>query len=74
MKLRHLDPEKAKSMDIKRIPMDKATFDTMHAADRMAKDKLAEGIAGFSKALVHLEEMLAKRITELEEEHATAAV
>src|SRR5580698_7303129 len=47
---RHLDPEKAKEMAIERIPMDRATFDKMHAADRMASDKLAEGIAGFSKA------------------------
>lgn len=72
--VRKLDPEKAKSMDIQRIPMDRATFDKMHAADRMASDKLSEGIAGFSKALVHLEEMLAKRITELEEESVAAAV
>ncbi len=64
--VRNLDPEKAKSMDIERITIDRATFDKMHAVDRMANDKLAEGIAGFSKALVHLEEMLAKRITELE--------
>jgi len=70
---RKLDPEKAKSMDIQRIPIDRATFDKMHAADRMANDKLAEGIAGFSKALVHLEEMLAKRLTEIEEEHAVAS-
>jgi len=69
---RHLDPEKAKTLDIQRIPMDRATFDKMHAADRMAHDKLSEGIAGFSKALVHLEEMLAKRITELEEEPVAA--
>src|ERR1700722_7649329 len=62
---RHLDPEKAKSMDIQRIPMDRATFDKMHAEDRMAHDKLAEGIEGFSKALVNLETMLAHRITEL---------
>src|SRR5579884_2999218 len=60
---RKLDPEKAKSMDIQRIPMDRATFDKMHAADRMASDKLSEGIAGFSKALVNLETMLAHRIT-----------
>src|SRR5580700_7464602 len=65
---RHLDPAKAKDMDIQRIPMDKATFDRMHAADRMAHDKLAEGIAGFSKALVNLETILAHRITELEEQ------
>src|SRR3984885_1277349 len=65
---RHLDPEKAKAMDIQKIPMDRATFDRMHAADRMASDKLAEGLAGFSKALVNLETMLARRIAELEEQ------
>jgi transaldolase len=69
---RKLDPEKAKTMDIQRIPMDRATFDRMHAADRMASDKLTEGIAGFSKALVNLETMLAHRITELEEEAVPA--
>ncbi len=65
---RKLDPAKAKEADIRKIPMDRATFDKMHAADRMANDKLAEGIAGFSKALVNLETMLAHRITELEEQ------
>jgi transaldolase len=65
---RHLDPEKAKTMDIEKITIDHATFDKMHASDRMAHDKLAEGIAGFSKALVNLETMLAHRITELEEQ------
>jgi transaldolase len=64
---RKLDPEKAKAMDIKRITIDRATFDKMHAADRMANDKLAEGIAGFSKSLANLETMLARRITELEQ-------
>jgi transaldolase len=63
---RMLDPTAAKTMDIPKLNMDKATFDKMHAADRMATDKLAEGIAGFSKALEHLEAVLAKRITELE--------
>jgi transaldolase len=38
----------------------------MHAADRMANDKLREGIEGFSKALVQLEQLLAKRLSELE--------
>ena len=46
--------------------MDKATFDRMHAADRMATDKLKEGIEGFSAALVKLETLLAKRLAELE--------
>jgi transaldolase len=63
---RKLDPAKAAALDIQKIPMDRATFDSMHAADRMAHDKLAEGIVGFSKALENLESLLAKRITELE--------
>ena len=33
----------------------------MHAEDKMASDKLKEGIEGFSKALEDLEKMLAKR-------------
>jgi transaldolase len=63
---RKLDPEKAKSMQIEKIPMDEATFVRMHAEDRMAHDKLKEGIDGFSKALVNLEGLLAKRLAELE--------
>ena len=63
---RKLDPGKAKTLDIQKIPMDRATFDQMHAKDRMATDKLKEGIEGFSKALENLEKILAKRITELD--------
>ena len=70
---RKLDPEKAKSMNIERIPMDKATFDKMHEADRMAHDKLKEGIEGFSKALEKLEVMLAKRLSEIEQPAAAGA-
>ncbi len=64
---RKLSAEAAKSMQIDRIAMDKATFDKMHAADRMASDKLKEGIEGFSAALVKLETLLAKRLAELEQ-------
>jgi transaldolase len=63
---RKLDPEVAKTMVIVKIDVDKATFDAMHAADRMATDKLKEGIEGFSAALVKLESLLAKRLAELE--------
>jgi len=63
---RKLDPEKAKSMNIDRMHIDKATFDKMHAADRMAHDKLKEGIEGFTKALEQLEQLLASRLAELE--------
>jgi transaldolase len=60
-----LDPAKAKSMDIERIHMDKETFERMHKEDRMAHDKLKEGIEGFSKSLEELEQVLAKRLSEL---------
>lgn len=64
---RRLDPKHAASQDIEKLSLDKATFDKMHAADRMASDKLEEGIVGFSKALVSLEELLAERLTQLED-------
>jgi len=63
---RKLDPEAAKAMHIERIPMDKDIFEIMHHADRMATDKLKEGIEGFSAALVKLEALLAKRLAEIE--------
>jgi transaldolase len=64
---RKLDPASAQKMDIQKIPMDKATFDKMHAADRMATDKLKEGIEGFSKAIVDLEAVLEKRLSDISE-------
>jgi transaldolase len=70
---RKLDPEAAQSLDIKKIVVDKPAFDRMHAADRMATDKLKEGIEGFSAALVKLETLLAARLTEIEA-HAPATV
>ena len=63
---RKLDPEMAKSLHIEKIAMDEATFERMHAEDRMAHDKLKEGIEGFSDALVKLETLLANRLAKLE--------
>jgi transaldolase len=62
---RKLDPAHAATLNIEKIPMDKATFDKMHAEDRMAHDKLKEGIEGFSKALEDLEKLLAARLAEI---------
>ncbi len=62
---RKLDPAKSQSMTIERLTIDKATFDKMHAADRMASDKLKEGIDGFSKALEDLEKLLETRLSEI---------
>ncbi|MDW5265805.1 MULTISPECIES: transaldolase [Acidobacteriaceae] len=64
---RKLDAAKAKDLKIEKITIDKATFDKMHAEDRMANDKLKEGIDGFSKALEGLEELLAKHLSELKQ-------
>jgi len=63
---RKLSADNAASSDIEKINMDKATFEAMHAEDRMATEKLAEGIDGFAKALETLEELLANRLAEIE--------
>ncbi|WP_437624924.1 transaldolase [Sorangium sp. So ce1151] len=59
---RKLDPEAARAMNIEKITMDEATFRAMHTADRMASDKLSEGIDGFAKALASLEVLLRERL------------
>jgi transaldolase len=69
---RKLDPAKAKDMKIDQIPMDQATFEKMHAADRMAHDKLKEGIENFSKSLEDLEKLLANRLAQLEQKELAA--
>jgi len=63
---RKLDPEAARAMGIEKIVVDKAAFDALHAADRMATGKLKEGIEGFSAALVKLEGLLAQRLAALD--------
>ena len=59
---RKLDAGTAKSMKIDKIAMDEKVFRAMHDKDRMAKEKLDEGISGFSKALVALEKQLTERL------------
>jgi len=61
---RKLDPEKAKQSDAERITVDKAAFDKMHTADEMSSFKLQEGIDGFTKSLVELEELIKKRLAQ----------
>jgi transaldolase len=48
-------------MDLPKVSIDEAGFRAAHDADRMASDKLAEGISGFSKAIVALEKLLGER-------------
>jgi transaldolase len=60
-----LDPAYSKTLAIEKLTIDKAKFEEMHAADKMAHDKLKEGIEGFSKALEDLEKLLADRLKTL---------
>jgi len=62
---RKLEPVAPRTMDIERIEMSEEVFRRMHEEDRMANDKLAEGIEGFSKSLVELEGLLGRRLAEL---------
>jgi len=62
---RKLDADAARAMPIEKIAIDEATFRRMHEQDEMAKDKLAEGIDGFTKALVALEKQLGERLDQL---------
>ena len=70
---RKLDPEKAKGMKIDKIKVDEAAFRKMHAEDKMASDKLEEGIQGFTKAMVQLEKLLGDRLEALGSPERAAA-
>jgi transaldolase len=59
---RKLDPGTANAKGEAKIHVDKATFEKMHNEDRMAFDKLKEGIEGFSKAITDLENELKPRL------------
>lgn len=69
---RKLCPEMALTMDIEQITVDKAIFEKMHSEDKMASEKLEEGIIGFTKALETLEQLLAARLTRLEGDKSLA--
>jgi len=70
---RKLDPERARTTAVDRIAMDEGVFRRMHSADKMASDKLEEGIAGFTKAIVTLETLLGSRLDALASPERSAA-
>ena len=49
-----------------KVELDREGFDAFMSEDRMATDKLGEGIKGFSKAIETLEQQLAHRLAEVE--------
>ncbi|MDB4575539.1 transaldolase [bacterium] len=67
--IRHLDAEKAKSMDIQTIAMHESAFRWMMNEDAMATEKLAEGIRNFAKDAAKLEAFACQKC---EDAHAGA--
>jgi len=61
---RKLDVASARALYHDRIPVDEARFRAMHEENRMAKDKLHQGIEDFSKAIVAAEQLLAQRLVQ----------
>ena len=63
--MRKLDPANLASV-AEQMHVDQERFVSMMAEDRMATDKLSEGIKGFSKAIETLEQQLAHRLAQIE--------
>lgn len=59
---RKLDPDKAKSSDIQRLPLDEKTFRFLFSEDAMATEKTAEGIRKFAADIVKLEKGIAAKV------------
>jgi transaldolase len=62
---RKLSIDKSQAMTIEEITVDKSTFDRMHSENRMATEKLSEGINSFIDAQKTLEEQLSERVNAL---------
>ena len=69
---RKLDARNPGVEPIEKLTVDRATFQRMMTEDRMADEKLAEGIRGFSKAIEALEAQLGHRLAVIEGEAAFA--
>ena len=63
-----LDAAKAKEMDIPKVDMTESNFRWMMNEDAMATEKLAEGIRGFAKDIVKLEEVVQAKINATKKE------
>lgn len=57
-----LDAANAQAMDIPKVEMTESNFRWMMNEDAMATEKLAEGIRGFAKDIVKLEEIVQAKI------------
>ncbi|XP_060734782.1 transaldolase [Tachysurus vachellii] len=57
-----LTPEKAKACDLEKIHLDEKTFRWLHNEDRMAVEKLSDGIRKFAADAVKLEGMIKEKM------------
>ena len=68
-----LDAAKAMTMDLPKLSYDEAAFRKAHEEDKMAHEKLEEGISGFSKAILALEKLLDERYRAMHEKTKAGA-
>jgi transaldolase len=59
---RKLDPARAAAEEIEKIPMDEKSFRWLLNEDAMGTDKLADGIRKFAADIVHLEQIIEKKL------------
>ena len=59
---RKLSPEKAKAMDLEKIPTDEKNFRFQFNEDAMATEKTADGIRLFSADIRKLDKMIADKL------------
>ena len=57
---RKLDPSDSKSLDIKKMHIDEKAFRLQLCLDEMASEKLYDGIRGFTRDTIKLEELITK--------------
>ncbi|KAM9481393.1 transaldolase [Clarias gariepinus] len=60
-----LSPEKAKDGDLEKVHMDEKTFRWQHNEDRMAVEKLSDGIRKFALDAVKLEKMIREKMLDV---------
>jgi transaldolase len=59
---RRLDPTAARMAAIPRLPVDEMSFRSTHANDPLAREKLQEGLFGFGRAALALEQQIGERL------------
>ena len=59
---RKLDPEKAKALDLERVPTDEKSFRFLMNQDAMATEKTSEGIRLFVADILKVDKLIAEKL------------